>query len=141
MGKIETDAGVIDTSDFQYNKDQLDAMEIDDVQYLRDEIELEAANIQFQLDQAESKLAATGEHADYEWYNKAKFALKVKRHQVNRLDRYMANRRREWNQAESESFERHFVNAARDFMAEDDFGELIQVAAERAKNEMDQVAI
>lgn len=87
MAILQTSAGDIDTGRFNPTYDQLDELSLDELQEIRNTLEAEAINIEYQLEISEGRTAR--------WRATARYAARMRRHNVQVLDRYSALRKQE----------------------------------------------
>lgn len=97
------------------------AQTIEEIERIRDELQADADVIKFQLDGADVG-------RDKKWEARARFALRKKNAQIQRLARKVGEFRREERSEKARSIYRYFVDAARRRLQEDVFNDLMDEA-------------
>lgn len=97
------------------------------------------AEIKAQIDMAKSQARATGVYSDAVWFVKANAALRYTQAEMQRAQYRLGEQRRTEaavrNAADSESFLRHLLAAAKEQLGEDGYRDLIAAARSRQKTE------
>lgn len=88
-------------------------------------------SIDLQLSRAIEKKLETGEYADVKWFMSAKNAKKAKRSEVIRLQRQLHKINSEIKASRGKTYERLFVEAAKDALSEEQYKTICRLAFDR----------
>lgn len=93
-----------------------------------DVLTAEIQSIDLQLSRAIEKKLETGEYADVKWFMSAKNAKKAKRAEVIRLQRQLHKINSEIKASRGKTYERLFVEAAKDALSEEQYRTICRIA-------------
>jgi len=114
-----------------YTKNAPSLESLQEMQATRDCLEDEADEIAEQIRAAEAVYHKTRVFADPDWYCSAKNALKIKRKMKARLDRTISLHRKSESEKKSATFERFFIEEARNMLSTEEFDSIIESTKRR----------
>jgi len=113
----------------------LEKINYDDLDYLglmdlKDKLITEITSIKYDLEDAKSMQAETGEYSDSEWFRNATFALRTKQRQIQKLQ-WLSKERKKAHYASLKPLSDHFMDVCKEELAEEDFKALKEEAMAR----------
>jgi len=91
------------------------------------------ASIKYQIDTAKSKCAETGDYSDNDWFNRAKYALRMNGREQQIVQAELAKRRKAKRRQYNNTVERNFMEVAKRRLDPDLFKEFVSEAEDCAQ--------
>ena len=120
---------IVRVRDKKYDLSQMERRELLD---LKSDVDESMSLIKVQLLEAKSMAASEGIYADPDWYKRASIALSARRRVSQNIQTELGERKTERNKSYTQSFEQHFIDAARDLLHKETLRTLFNEAQERA---------
>ena len=107
-------------------------MSIEAIERRLGEVTEEIALIKAQIAEAKGIAAETGDYSDSDWFHRANLALRFKGREHQALQLEFGKRRKEERRQRNDTFERAFIDAARDLLDADTYKMVMAAAVARS---------
>lgn len=107
---------------------------LDDIQLLKlkDEINDEIDSIRGKIETAQAEFLITGIYADPDWYRRANGALRAMGRKANHIQTEQSIRNKKYKSERASSYERIFVNIAKQYLPAKVWQKIHEIAMEKA---------